>query len=80
MLADRSGRIDGQRFGTPSLRARIEHVGWRIDEQHTGTNGVATALETRRGIAVHGGEHYIEVATARAAPPNWPTASGASKR
>ncbi|WP_236793757.1 sigma-54-dependent Fis family transcriptional regulator [Amycolatopsis sp. GM8] len=64
MLADRSGRIVDQRFGTSSLRARIENVGGVVGrqfvEENTGTNGVATVLETRHGIAVHGGEHYIE--------------------
>jgi transcriptional regulator of acetoin/glycerol metabolism len=64
MLADRTGRIVDQRFGMPSVRTGLENVGGVIGrqfvEESTGTNGVATVLETRRGVAVHAGEHFIE--------------------
>jgi sigma-54 dependent transcriptional regulator, acetoin dehydrogenase operon transcriptional activator AcoR len=64
MLADRRARLVDLRFGDPALRPRVERVGavpgYRFVEETTGTNSIATTFEVRRGVAVHGEEHFIE--------------------
>lgn len=64
MLADREARLVALRFGCPALRPALEQVGAVIGrsftEDTTGTNSIATAFEMRRGVAVHGGEHYLQ--------------------
>jgi sigma-54 dependent transcriptional regulator, acetoin dehydrogenase operon transcriptional activator AcoR len=64
LLADRDARLVGMRFGRPSLRSALEGVGAvagkQFTESTTGTNSIATAFELRRGVAVHGEEHYLE--------------------
>ncbi|WP_225625904.1 sigma-54-dependent Fis family transcriptional regulator [Streptomyces werraensis] len=64
MLADRASRIVDMSLGGRSLRNRLEALGGVVGvvfrEETTGTNSIATAHELRRGIAVHGEEHYLE--------------------
>ncbi|MEU1520329.1 helix-turn-helix domain-containing protein [Streptomyces sp. NPDC005811] len=64
LLADRESRIVNMPFGARQLRARLETLGVVAGgvflEETTGTNSIATAHELRRGIAVHGEEHYLE--------------------
>jgi transcriptional regulator of acetoin/glycerol metabolism len=64
LLADRESRIVDMPVGARSLRDRLEAVGAVTGgvflEETTGTNSIATAHELRRGVAVHGPEHYLE--------------------
>ena len=64
MLADRDARLVDIRCGRRSLRPALEGVGAVVGrsftEATTGTNSIATAYELRRGVAVHGTEHYLE--------------------
>ncbi|MFG3207410.1 sigma-54-dependent Fis family transcriptional regulator [Streptomyces sp. NPDC048192] len=64
LLADRESRIVGLPVGSRPLRARLEALGVVTGgvflEETTGTNSIATAHELRRGVAVHGEEHYLE--------------------
>ena len=64
LLADRDARLVGMRFGRSSLRSAMEGVGAvegkLFTESTTGTNSIATVFELRRGVAVHGEEHYLE--------------------
>jgi sigma-54 dependent transcriptional regulator, acetoin dehydrogenase operon transcriptional activator AcoR len=64
LLADRDARLVGMRFGRSSLRTAMEGVGAvegkQFTESTTGTNSIATVFELRRGVAVHGEEHYLE--------------------
>lgn len=63
-LCDQESRLVATRFGQPRLRATMENLGAvhgrPFLEATTGTNSIATSYELRRGIAVHGGEHYLE--------------------
>lgn len=64
LLADRDARLVDMRFGRSSLRPALERVGAvagrLFTESTTGTNSIATAFELRRGVSVHGDEHYLE--------------------
>jgi sigma-54 dependent transcriptional regulator, acetoin dehydrogenase operon transcriptional activator AcoR len=64
MLADSAARLVDIRFGTRSLRARMENTGARLGcrflEETSGTNAIAVVFEIRHGISVHGEEHYVE--------------------
>jgi transcriptional regulator of acetoin/glycerol metabolism len=64
LLADRDARLVDMRFGRSSLRPALEGVGAVVGklftESTTGTNSIATAFELRRGVSVHGSEHYLE--------------------
>lgn len=64
LLADRDARIVDRRFGDPNLAVALDNVlavpGCRYTEDVAGTNALATAFETRRGISVVGGEHFLE--------------------
>lgn len=64
LMADSAARIVDRRAGTFSLLSRLDraHVGpgfW-YDEDHTGTNGIGTALAERQLFEVRGSEHYKE--------------------
>jgi transcriptional regulator of acetoin/glycerol metabolism len=63
LLADRSGRIVGRRFGHRDVTAVFDHhgalPGRRLDERTSGTNAISTALALQNGIAVHGDEHFL---------------------
>lgn len=64
LLADRQARLVDLRFGVPALRPRVAQVsaveGCRFTEETTGTNSIATCFELRRGVAVHGDEHFLD--------------------
>lgn len=64
LLADRDSRIVDRRFGHPSLATALDDVlavpGNRYGEDNCGTNALSTPFEIRRGITVHGEEHYFE--------------------
>ncbi|MCT9081841.1 sigma-54-dependent Fis family transcriptional regulator [Streptomyces fulvoviolaceus] len=64
LLADRESRIVDMPVGARALRDRLEGLGTVAGgvflEETTGTNSIATAHELRRGVAVHGEEHYLE--------------------
>ncbi|WP_131786447.1 sigma-54-dependent Fis family transcriptional regulator [Protofrankia symbiont of Coriaria ruscifolia] len=64
VLADRDSRIVSRRFGTRSVERVVDGigigVGCRFVEKNTGTNAIATPFELRKGIAVHGPEHYLD--------------------
>ncbi|MDN5930588.1 MAG: hypothetical protein L0I24_05920, partial [Pseudonocardia sp.] len=64
LLADREARLVDARYGLNSLRPALERVGAVVGtvftEATTGTNSIATAHELRRGVSVHGEEHYLE--------------------
>jgi transcriptional regulator of acetoin/glycerol metabolism len=64
LMADRDGRLVYRWFDDPRLETVLDGLGIRAGasstEETLGTNAIGTALETRRGIAVHGAEHFIE--------------------
>ncbi|GGZ50787.1 siderophore-interacting protein [Streptomyces inusitatus] len=64
VLADRASRIVAPTVGPRGLRDRLEGLGVVAGgvflEETTGTNSIATVYEVRRGLAVHGDEHYLE--------------------
>lgn len=64
VLADQESRLIDIRYGVAALRPALERVGAVLGRQFTeattGTNSIATAFELRRGVAVHGNEHYLE--------------------
>lgn len=64
LLADDDGRILDRRLGTPTLERSLDQIsavpGCRYSEEATGTNAIATTLETGRAIRVTGEEHYLE--------------------
>ncbi|MDX3228334.1 sigma-54-dependent Fis family transcriptional regulator [Streptomyces sp. ME19-01-6] len=64
MLADRESRIVDMPDGARRLRDRLAALGVVTGgvfmEETTGTNSIATVYELRRGLAVHGDEHYLE--------------------
>ncbi|MFF8955091.1 sigma-54-dependent Fis family transcriptional regulator [Streptomyces sp. NPDC014894] len=65
VLADRSSRIVAPTVGGEGgLRRLLEGLGVVSGgvflEETTGTNSIATVHEVRRGLAVHGDEHYLE--------------------
>ncbi|MEU3272380.1 helix-turn-helix domain-containing protein [Saccharomonospora sp. NPDC006951] len=64
VLADRDCRIVARRFGSTSVERVLDSVsavpGCLFTEETSGTNSLATPFETRRGVAVHGDEHYLD--------------------
>jgi transcriptional regulator of acetoin/glycerol metabolism len=64
LLADRNCRLMYRWFDEPRFESVMELLGLRIGasigEETVGTNALGTAVETRRGIVVHGKEHFIE--------------------
>jgi sigma-54 dependent transcriptional regulator, acetoin dehydrogenase operon transcriptional activator AcoR len=64
ILADRHAALTDLRYGQKRLASKLEAIGaieGRIfREEHTGTNSIGTAFELRKGLAVRGGEHYLE--------------------
>ncbi|GAA1241449.1 transcriptional regulator MimR [Prauserella halophila] len=65
LLADRDCRIVARRYGDKSLERALDAVsavpGCRFSEEVSGTNSLATPYEVRRGMAVHGDEHFLDV-------------------
>lgn len=64
LLADRDCRLVYRWFDDPRFESALETLGIRdgasLAEDTVGTNALGTAIETRKGIIVHGAEHYIE--------------------
>ncbi|MFD2396049.1 sigma-54-dependent Fis family transcriptional regulator [Prauserella oleivorans] len=64
ILADQNALLVDIRYGRDAMRSALDEVGavvgGRFTEAATGTNSIATALELRRGLSVHGSEHYLE--------------------
>ena len=64
LLADRDGRIIQRWVGMKTLGSRLDNAsiapGFGFTEEFAGTNGVGTALEERKLVAVHGEEHFSE--------------------
>ncbi|MCW0211722.1 MAG: hypothetical protein OJJ54_00020 [Pseudonocardia sp.] len=64
ILADRDARLVDVRHGVAALGPVLERCGAvpgrLFTESTSGTNSIATAFALRRGIAVHGPEHYLE--------------------
>lgn len=64
VLADRDLRLADLASGDTRSRTRLERMGLitgrRLDEAAIGTNSLATAAEAGVGVAVQGGEHYID--------------------
>src|SRR5690606_38916567 len=57
-------RIVTRRYGDRALERALDDVsavpGCRFTEETSGTNSLATPYELRRGIAVHGEEHFLD--------------------
>ena len=64
LLADREGQIIQRWVGMKSLGNRLDNAsiapGFDFTEEFAGTNGVGTALEEGKLVAVHGEEHFAE--------------------
>ncbi|MBB3049854.1 transcriptional regulator of acetoin/glycerol metabolism [Prauserella isguenensis] len=64
LLADRDCRIVARRYGDRALERALDAVsavpGCRFSEEVSGTNSLATPYEVRRGMAVHGDEHFLD--------------------
>lgn len=64
LLADGGGRIIARHTGRGELEARLDAAqvapGFQYAEDHSGTNGIGTALEERKLFSVRGGEHFRE--------------------
>jgi transcriptional regulator of acetoin/glycerol metabolism len=64
MLTDPAARILDRRVGMRSLSAYLDDVvavpGARYGEDIVGTNGLGTAVESRKPVIVDGPEHYAE--------------------
>ncbi|MDI2036279.1 sigma-54-dependent Fis family transcriptional regulator [Paenarthrobacter nitroguajacolicus] len=65
LLANRSGLLvqtvgDRKSYIGDQVERRGLFVGTDLTEERVGFNGVGTALEVSRGIAVNGNEHFIE--------------------
>ncbi|MCR3721322.1 MULTISPECIES: sigma-54-dependent Fis family transcriptional regulator [Prauserella salsuginis group] len=64
LLADRDCRIVARRYGDKTLERALDAVsavpGCRFSEEISGTNSLATPHELRRGVAVHGDEHFLD--------------------
>ncbi len=63
LLTDRHGALLQRAFGARQFQAIVDGVGAQVgaifDEQHTGTNALATPLEARRPVLVERGHHYL---------------------
>ncbi len=63
-VTDATGRVLWRWVSDAGLRRNLDALdlveGFSFDEEHAGTNGVGTALETRRVITVCGDEHFKE--------------------
>lgn len=64
VLCDHRGTVLQRRTGDSSLERQLDRVrlapGFSYAEQHVGTNGIGTALETQGPARVFGHEHYME--------------------
>jgi transcriptional regulator of acetoin/glycerol metabolism len=64
LLTDAQGRVLDRRVGERSFADRLDSIqlapGFGYAEEHVGTNGIGTAIETRQVYFVVGGEHFSE--------------------
>ncbi|MEU6256809.1 helix-turn-helix domain-containing protein [Streptomyces sp. NPDC047043] len=64
VLTDAHGRLLDRRVGESDLRCRLDRIsfapGFSYAEQHAGTNGVGTTLESRSATLVVGAEHFTD--------------------
>ncbi|GAA3787476.1 sigma-54-dependent Fis family transcriptional regulator [Streptomyces phyllanthi] len=64
VLTDAHGRLLDRRVGESCLRGRLDQIsfapGFSYAEQHAGTNGVGTTLESRSATLVVGAEHFTD--------------------
>jgi serine phosphatase RsbU (regulator of sigma subunit)/anti-sigma regulatory factor (Ser/Thr protein kinase) len=64
LLTDERARILARRVGEPSLRKHLDRFqlspGFGYPEDMVGTNGIGTALTTRRPAYVHGPAHFAD--------------------
>ena len=65
LLADRGGQVirtvrDAARISRMLLQRGVDD-GAILTEDAVGNNGIGTALETRRGVFIHGEQHFAEV-------------------
>lgn len=64
LLADRDCRIVHRWFDTAAVERMLDGIsavpGSQFAEDSIGTNGLGTAIEVRRGVVVHGPEHFNE--------------------
>jgi transcriptional regulator of acetoin/glycerol metabolism len=64
LLADRDCMLMYRWFDGPKFENVMDSLGLRagasLAEDTVGTNALGTAIETRKGIVVHGAEHFIE--------------------
>ncbi|MGI5226733.1 sigma-54-dependent Fis family transcriptional regulator [Actinoallomurus sp. CA-142502] len=64
LLTDAHGRVLDRRVRDRSLVRQLDEIllapGFSYAEEHVGTNGIGTAIETRGASCVFGNEHFIE--------------------
>ncbi|MGQ0840173.1 sigma-54-dependent Fis family transcriptional regulator [Actinokineospora sp.] len=64
VLADRDSRIVDRRFDARAVELALDGIsavpGCQFTEETTGTNSIATPFELRRGVTVHGDEHFLD--------------------
>lgn len=64
LLADAQGRVLDRRVSDRRLTRQLDEIllapGFSYAEEHVGTNGIGTALETRGVSCVFGSEHFLE--------------------
>ncbi|GAA1298553.1 Fis family transcriptional regulator [Planotetraspora silvatica] len=62
ILTDTQGRLLDRRVSDGALRRHLDRIrfapGFSYAEEHVGTNGIGTALETQQLAVVAGGEHF----------------------
>lgn len=64
LLADREGRIVHRWFDDTRVEKVLDDIGVRTGsnflEESVGTNALGTVLELRKGLNIHGAEHFVE--------------------
>ncbi|TPQ22893.1 sigma-54-dependent Fis family transcriptional regulator [Streptomyces sporangiiformans] len=64
VLTDAHGRLLDRRVGESDLRCKLDQIwfapGFSYAEEHAGTNGVGTTLESRSATLVVGSEHFTD--------------------
>lgn len=63
LLTDRHGRVLERRVSDASLARHLDHIhlapGFSYSEEHVGTNGIGSAIESREPFFVAGAEHFV---------------------
>ena len=64
LLTDEQAQLLERRYGEPSLNRRLDALqlapGFYVTEKAVGTNGIGTALATRRPAFIRGREHFTD--------------------